>query len=305
MADGMTSVCSRPSAGDEYAAKAAPVVFAMLVAPGEGEIAVDTLRRSLDLYPGAYALILDDATQDGTFDRLCRLASELQDRIVVDRNDHAEGFRGMARSMFRAYQRIYYLWPNVRIVIKIDPDTCVLRSGLVELADRKFSRFGPGMIGSYRLSPSGAMRGHTVHGRAIIRDLVSFSRPPFYFRRLIRAMLHGYIPGQSVLGGLYILHGDTVRAAARHDLLLAESARTLHLTTEDALVSMTVRAVGHSLIDINDPKHGDVPAWIVWRAADRCTLDEIRTKGYLAIHPVKNNADGWCLRRGLKAPLRS
>ncbi len=290
---------------DKNPKKTAPVVFAMLVAPGEGEMAVDTLLRAMDLYPGAYALILDDATEDGSFDKLLGLVSELRGRIVVDRNDHSEGTRGMAKSMFRTYRRIYDLWPDVRMVIKIDPDTCVLKTGLVELADRKFSRFGPGMIGSYRLSPTGAIRGHTMHTRSIIRDLVSFSRPPFYFGRLIRAMLHGYIPGHSVVGGLYILHGDTVRAAARHNLLMAESARTLALTTEDALVSMTVRAVGHSLIDINDPQLGDIPTWIVWRATDICTLDEIRTKGYLAIHPVKNDADGRLLRQGLKALLRS
>lgn len=204
---------------DKDSAKTAPVVFAMLVAPGEGEMAVDTLLRLVDLYPDTYALVLDDATQDGTYDRLCGLASELRGRIVVDRNGQPEGTRGVAKSMFRAYRRIYYLWPDFRMVIKIDPDTCVLRSGLVELADRRFSRFGPGMIGSYRFAPSGAIRGHAMHTRAIMRDLVSFSRPSFYFGRMIRAMLHGYIPGHSVLGGLYILHGDTVRAAARRNLL--------------------------------------------------------------------------------------
>ncbi len=301
MANRMTSVCSREKVRDENSPKAAPVVFAMLVAPGEGEMAVDTLLRSLDLYPGAHALVLDDATQDGTYDRLCGLACELPGRIVVERNDYPEGSRGMAKSMFRTYRRIYDLWPDVRMVIKIDPDTCVLKTGLVELADRKFSRFGPGMIGSYRLSPTGAIRGHAVHTLAIMRDLITFSRPSFYFRRLIRAMLHGYIPGHSVLGGLYILHGDTVRAAARHNFLLAESARTLKLTSEDAHVSMTVRAVGHSLIDINDPKHGEVPTWIVWRAADRCTSDQIKRNGYLAIHPVKNDAEGWRLRQELQA----
>src|SRR5580658_7794216 len=48
------------------------VAFGMVVAPGEGQIALDTLDSLATFFPGASRWILDDCTSDGTYEALRR-----------------------------------------------------------------------------------------------------------------------------------------------------------------------------------------------------------------------------------------
>jgi hypothetical protein len=66
---------------------------------------------------------------------------------------------------------------------------------------------------------------------------------------------------------------------------------------------MGTKAVGHALIDINDPASGDVRTWLQYAPPIPWSAQEIVEKNYLAIHPVKNSPEGRKLRTELRGLL--
>jgi hypothetical protein len=290
------------------------VGFLMLVGPGEAEMALDNLSHALRLYPDSCACVRDDATQDGTFRALQSFAEEYPGRVCLSRNETPLGYFGCGVSMFRCYEHIARAHPDCEIWIKLDPDACILRCGLDDLARRKFAEFGPGMLGSYRIGPSGAIRGHSVHAKSIAQDFLLLGRDsatgrlrfgrPFYAPYFLRALFHGYMPGHSALGGAYILHRSTVYKLHESGFLRSiPDDASCHTKLEDVLVSMGVKAIGHALIDINNPASGRLETWLQYAPPFPFAADEVIAKRYLVIHPVKNTREGNALRRELRRLL--
>ena len=290
------------------------IAFLMLVGPGEAQIATDTLFHSLRLYPGSYAFIRDDSTSDGTFSALAQFAAEHAPRVLLERNTHPQGYLGVAVSIFQAYDSLGNRPLDIEMIIELDPDTCILRSGLVELARKKFAEFGPGIIGSYRLSLEGGKRDHGPHRRCMLRDLFPVGTDqktnrrrmgfPFYLRYLPRAFVRGYRLGEHVLAALYILHGDTFRELGRRGFwhsMPGEGSR--YVKMDDPLVSLGAKFIGHSLIDINDPSHGEIPAWLQYLPPIQWTAEEIVHNGYLAVHPLKRDEQSTKLRNEIRSLL--
>jgi hypothetical protein len=288
--------------------------FVMLVGPREGDIAVDTLSHALQLYPASRACVRDDATRDGTFEALRTFAEAHENRVCLSRNATARGYFGMTPSLFAIYEHAWRAHPELDLVIKLDPDACILRPGLDELAHKKFAQFGPGMLGSYRISPAGTIRVHSMHAKSIAKDFLLIGRDsatarlrcgvPFYARYFVRALLHGYVPGHTVLRGLYILHGDTLRRLGRAGFWSAVPEHaSCHTKSEDTLVSMGVKAVGHALIDINNPASGRVETWLQYAPPFPWPADTVVANKYLAIHPLKNTPEANQLRAELRRVL--
>lgn len=288
--------------------------LSMLVAPGEAEMAVDSLSHAFSYCPGAHACLRYDGKPDRTYDTLSEFAGLYSGRVCLMQNESTLGYAGHSISTFRNFDHIWRAHPDVEMVIKLDPDACILRPGLVDCARRKFAEHGPGMLGCYKISPSGAIREHHIHRKALLRDLLLVGRdqgngklrfgPPFYLQYLVRALRHGYSVGHAVLGGLYILHGETVIAAGRTGYWSAIGDwGSCHMKLEDVLVSLGTKSAGHSLIDINNPAAGDVPAWVQYRPPIQPSFQEIVERNYLAIHPVKNTPEGWELRTELRRML--
>jgi hypothetical protein len=288
--------------------------FLMLVGPGEGQIATDTLFHCLRLYPESYAFIRDDATSDDTFKVLAKFASEHAPRTLLERNACPQGYLGIAVSMFEAYASVWDRHPDIEMMIELDPDTCVLRPGLTELARKKFAQFGPGMIGQYRFGPDGR-RDHKSHRRSMMRDLLPLGTDqktkrgrlgfPFYLKYLPSAFMHGYKLGEHILAALYILHGDTFRELGRRGFWQSMPPEgSSYVKMDDPLVSLGVKSVGHSLIDINDPFRGDVSTWLQFRPPIKRTAVEIVQNGYLAVHPLKRDEEATELRNEIRLLLR-
>jgi hypothetical protein len=288
------------------------IAFLMLVGPGEAEMALDTLYHCLRLYPDASAFVREDATTDGTFDKLAGFATEHAPRVSLERNSQPEGYFGVAVSTFRAYDSLWNSHSDLEMIIELDPDTCVLRPGLVELARKRFAEHGPGIIGSYRISPSGGKRDFTPHRLSILRDLIPVGTDqktkrrrlgfPFYMKYLPRAFLNGYQPGENVLAAFYILHGDTFRELGRRGFWRStppEGSR--YLKMDDPLISLGAKYAGHKLIEMNQP--GEISAWVQYKPPIPLTAEEIVEKGYMAVHPVKSNEEGKRLRRELRSLL--
>jgi hypothetical protein len=290
------------------------LAFLMVVGPRESELAVDTLSHCLRLYPEAFALVRDDATSDGTFEALQRFAALHSTRVLLERNSQPNGYLGIAASLFQAFDSLWTKRPETKLIIRVDPDCCVLRAGLTELAAQKFAAHGPGQLGCYRVTPEGAVRDHGVHRKDMFRDLRLIGRDrqtnhlrlgfPFYFPYLLRAVSNGYRIGDHVLASFYVLHGDTFRALGRNGFWRSISARgSCHVKADDPLVSLGVQSVGHKLIDINNPASGEVNIWVKFRAPLKPSAAQIVSHNYLAIHPVKSDKIGTELRREVRSLL--
>jgi hypothetical protein len=290
------------------------IVFVMLVGPGEAGMAIDSLTWALRLYPDTIAWVREDKTNDGTFEKLDEFARSSEGRVFLESNPTSEGYSGIATSMFRLYESLVNHFPRLEMVIQLDPDACILREGLVELARNRFAKHGPGMIGTYMVSPSGAARDHRPWRSRFLRDLMPIGLDlktkrirvglPFYTRYLFSALRKNYKLGHHVLAAFYILHGDTIRALKENGFWAAMpevGSRLIKL--DDPLLSLGTLAVGHKLIELNDTSAGSVQTWIQFRPPIPLSAKEIVNRKLIAIHPVKADRDGATLRSELRALL--
>jgi len=286
----------------------------MLVGPGEAAMAIDGLAWALRLYPDTIAWVREDKTNDGTFEKLDKFARSYDGRVFLESNPAPQGYSGIATSMFRLYESLINRFPKLEMVIQLDPDACILREGIVELARERFAKHGPGLIGSYMISPSGAARDHRPWRNRLIRDLLPVGPDlktkrlrvglPFYVRYLFRAFKNNYKLGHHVLASFYILHGDTIRALQENGFWAAmPDAGSRLVKLDDPLLSLGAFAVGHKLIELNDTSAGDIRTWIQFRPPIPLSAKEIMDRRLIAIHPVKADKNGSALRAELRALL--
>ncbi len=274
------------------------IVFVMLVGPGEAAMAIDSLTWALRLYPKTIAWVREDKTSDGTFERLDKFARSYDDRVFLESNPTPQGYSGIATSMFRLYESLITHFPKLEMAIQLDPDACILREGIVELARERFAIHGPGMIGSYMIAPWGEARNHRSWRNRFLRDMLPVGTDmntkrlrvglPFYLRYLFRAFKNNYKLGHHVLAAFYILHGDTIRALQANGFWAAmPEAGSRQIKLDDPLLSLGTLAVGHKLIEINDTSAGNVQTWIQFRPPIPLSAKEIIDRRLIAIHPVK------------------
>jgi hypothetical protein len=287
---------------------ASRAIFVMVVGPGEAEIALDSLDRIAEFEPEAACWVLDDCTSDGTYDALVEWGrSHPQSRIL--RNPAPRGYRGIARSTFEVFSEIAALPVVPGLIVKIDPDTCLIGPGVTKLMRDRLARTGPGIVGAYRMSPSGAPREFGRLRRNMLLDLMPvglhkdwltlrFGRP-FWTRYVGAAQRNGYEFGEHVLGALSGVHGATL-VALRDAGFLAMPADYRALTVfEDVLLGLGAKAVGHQLLDINtDPLQPDV--WIQFRPPVPIGAGELLRRGIRAVHPVKMSPEGRAIRKATR-----
>jgi glycosyltransferase involved in cell wall biosynthesis len=106
------------------------IAFAMVVGPGEAEMAIDTLESILHFYPDVALWIRDDRSSDGTWEALEKWAEGKP--VHLSRNPVAQGYYGIAKSCCDLLLAILQSGTTPEIVIKVDPDAVFLNRGLVE-----------------------------------------------------------------------------------------------------------------------------------------------------------------------------
>lgn len=286
--------------------------FFLTVGPREGEICVDAVESILRYYPEARIWIRDDHTSDGTFEMVEQLAGRHAHRIDLVRNASPMGKDGIAVSAFRTLHRICQSPYRLEMLIQLDPDVW-LRDGIVEFARAKFSEHGPGIIGSYTLSPSKTLRSHTVHRNNMLRDLFPIGRDagtrkvrvciPFYLKYLPAAIKGGYQLGHHVLAAFYIIHGETLYALNALGFWNSiPDTGSKSVKEDDPLVSLGAYVAGHKLIELHDKV--DSRFWVQLSSPIPLSAEEIAAKGYLAVHPLKSDEAARRLRSELARALQ-
>jgi hypothetical protein len=286
---------------------ASRVVFVMVVAPGESEIAVESLDRIAAFEPEAEAWVLDDCTGDGTYEALVEWGHR-HPRSRILRNPEPRGYRGIARSMFGVLSEIAAGPAVPGLVVKIDPDTCLIAPGVSDLMRARLAAAGPGIVGAYRVSGMGAIRQFGRLRRNMLLDLLPVGLHkdrqtvrvgrPYWAAYVSRARRNGYEFGEHVLGALSGLHGATLRGLSDAGFLAIPDDHRALTVEEDVLLGLGAKAIGHQLIDINaDPMNPDV--WLQFRPPVPIGADELIRRGIRAVHPVKKSADGRAMRANL------
>ena len=118
--------------------------FLIIVGPGEGEIAADAIHTILRSYPDSKIWLRDDCTSDGTFEILQSLADTHPQRFDLVRNPVPLGYKGIAVSAFRSFERICQSGEQLEMVIQLDPDVLLAGDEIVSLRVRNSRRKGQG-----------------------------------------------------------------------------------------------------------------------------------------------------------------
>jgi hypothetical protein len=270
--------------------------FLLTVGPREGDIAVEALRAILRFYPDAKTWVRDDATEDGTFQKLEAVACDNPNRIDLVRNPTPMGFKGIPVSVFRSYARICQAPERLEMLVQLDPDVW-LQDGVVAFARKRFKREGPGIIGSFMRHPSQVRRTHWKHAVRIVTDLfpagldratrrVRFGLP-FYARFLPTAYRNGYRLGHHILAAFYIMHGETLYQLHQKGFWASmPDAGSRNVKEDDPLVSIGPFLVGHKLIELHDEQAQKF--WIQARGPLPLTAAQVHAN-YIAVHPLKTD----------------
>ncbi len=269
------------------------IAFAMVVGPGEAEMAIDTLESILQFYPDAALWIRDDRSSDGTWEALEKWAEGKT--VHLSRNPVVQGYHGIAKSLCDLLLAILQSGTKPEIVIKIDPDAVLLQHGLVEAFQAKFATLGPGLCGVYKIAADGSVRDTRRVAHDILIDALPIGlglnrairwKPVFYFKHLLRALSHGYSLGENIQGGIMALHRQTLVAMGESGFLAVPTRYIGRLRGDDILLALGTKAVGHGLHSIND--HPDkVVAWVRASPFQGITADDLLDKGYFVVHPIK------------------
>ncbi len=271
------------------------IAFAMAVGPGESEMALDNIHAIRTLYPDATIWLRDDATQDGTWETLVS-AVGTDANTVLTRNAHPKGYHWLGQTCAQLLERIAPSKPD--LLIKIDPDTVLIRPGLADLFQERFAAYGNGICGSYRINPLGVPRDYSYHARMMMLDLLPIGpqrdapfrwRPVGYFRHILKALLNGYKLGENVLGGLYAIDGATLQKLATSGFLRAIGHGQRGMVwSEDVLISLGVKAVGARISPMNESLT-DAPTHILAVRPLQISQERLRSPVLLAVHPVKRD----------------
>lgn len=289
----------------------AATAVVMVVGPSDAQLALRTLRVLLAVAPEVDIYLLDDCTSNGTFDALTSFARE-HAGVSVERNSSPNGYHGIAHSVARLL-RVAHSAGRYDMVVKIDPDGMIIDGGYFDIVRARFLEFGPGVAGTFRLGPTGGPRRFRREWRQILADLMPLGPTRAsgrsvrigsvgFARHLPRALIHRYRLGEHVQGGVYALHRDTLIALTDSGYLAAIENGVIGMVwSDDLLLSLGVRSVGHSLIDINTDT---TRCWLQYRSPLPLAPEDIERLGLLALHPVKAGA-GDALRATVEALVDS
>ncbi len=287
-----------------------PAAFACLiiVGPREQTIALDTLDSVKAYYPHADCWIVDDATTDGTFERLQGWVAGHGGTLL--RNAQPNGYLGLVNSVLFGLDAIARSGIPYAFVCKIDTDTCFCGPGLDERLLARFTEHGPGIAGAVRINPEGAPRYKAHFVRRLLLDMlpagISKQAPklrlgwPFFVPTLFRALARGYHLGESAFGACYAVHAETLQALRCAGFLKHHQTPLRALCCEeDLLLSIAAVSVGHRLIEL-DLRRDEAITWLGFKEKPDFSATQARALGYAVIHPLKQTPEALPLREDLK-----
>lgn len=254
----------------------------------------DTLASIAHYCPEPHILVIvDDRTQDGTYERLRK---EQAPHWHILRNDEPNGIRRLVHTLCRAYR---YILANTqaRLVLRLDQDALVIKKGAIGDA-WAFLQERPrvGLFGVYSTDYN-RPRSFKSHEVQINKEL---SWPwrltgglPYWSSLLHTAELRGYQRGDNVFGGAYWVTRPCLESMATMGALDVPKRWHSRLM-EDVYFSMATVAAGFALGHFSAP---DGPMCLEWRGLP-FPADELAKMPYKIIHSVDKGQNTGADRNG-------
>lgn len=288
------------------------VAILMTVSEGEEEIAWDTLHclaRSCDGL-GLRLVLVDDSSPSKVGPRLAaRFQKATHHPAECITLPSSLGFCGTATRLFRGLERAAALVPQVDLVVKLDPDACVVRpdltSFLKSVCPEKVGLYGERYVMRHRDSllvvadcvPFGFARKQVdgvIHRKWQLRRLGPTWWGDFGRAALARGFRFGFIAG-----GFCVLGGKTLQTLAARGWLSRDQARVGLTFTDDVLLTIAVHATGDPVVDLRTTSSH----WGFLGTTEETPMDAIVPFRPYVVHHLKNKPKAWDRRRDLKAAL--
>jgi hypothetical protein len=192
---------------------------------------------------------------------------EIFPELIVIRTPQNYGLSG---GLYKA-ESLAYLFAhtmfNFQALMRMDTDALVIGEGLEDDA-AAFFQANPnvGQIGTYMIGTNGEVsefswpRQQLLHEIGIRGKLEDAERAEFLRKLVSEAQIHGYQPGEHIIGGVSILNPRFIEKLVDQGLLLREELRRSVLQ-EDHIYSMLVKAVGMDLGEFGGPEHPLANRW--------------------------------------------
>jgi hypothetical protein len=267
------------------------VRIAVIVPAGPRDDVLDTLASVLRYSdPSRIILVIDDTGTLTGASQQAWLRARSQDIAVIRAPAAPPGhFGGLWVKLAAGYRWLLDRY-EPSLVMRLDADALMIGAGVEERAELAFaSDPRVGLLGAYRLGPDNGIRDFSWAARQIraevglrgLRHPRSRQVMRDYYRR---ALDHGYVVGEHVLGGAYIHSlaaiGHVYRNGWLHQSDLLKNARI----GDDHLISMLTIAAGYHIADFSGPTD---PMALTWRGLPAHPAD-LLARGKLVTHSVRS-----------------
>lgn len=264
------------------------VRIAVVIPAGPHDNVLDTLA-SVVHYSDASRIIvvIDDGSQlSRNPERLKEFPADIA--IIKAPIGAAGGQGGLWVKLSAGYRWILERY-EPQLILRLDADAVLLGSGLEAAAEKLFSEVPElGLLGSYRIGPDGQRRDFAPVARQLRGEMglrgLRHPRCRWSLRSAFRlALAHGYVLGESVLGGAYIHSLEAARCLDEKGWLDQPQLAKSKLG-EDHIMTMITKAAGYGVGDFGNPEG---PMALKWRGLP-ADPHELLAAGKLVTHSVRS-----------------
>jgi hypothetical protein len=266
------------------------VRIAVIIPAGPRDDVLDTLASVVHYTdPSRAILVVDDEALSKNQTRTCDLAPEI---AVIDAPRRAPGTQGGLWVKLAAGYRWILERYEPQMVLRLDADALLLGRGLEAAVERVLmSSPKVGLLGSYRIGPDGGVRdfspaAHQLHADSGFRGL-RHPKCRSSLRHYLRlAQMHGYVDGESALGGAYI-HSYEAASCIYRNGWFSQPCLAKSKLGEDHIMALLTVAAGFQIADFGGPAG---PMALKWRGLPAHPR-EILAAGKLVTHSVRSWQD--------------
>jgi hypothetical protein len=263
-----------------------PVHIAVVIPAGPEDDVLDTLASVVHYTESSRIIVVIDDTSNP--DGVTHIRSHRPDTVIIPAPDKAPGTQGGLWVKLATGYRWLLDRYTPEIVLRLDADALLIGHGL-ELAAKEVFSSDPavGLLGSYRIGPDGGFRDsswaagrlRTETGpRGILHPKCRSTLQ--HFLGLARG--HGYIDGESVLGGAYIHSYEAAECINRRGWFSQPWLASSQLG-EDHLMTLLTMAAGYRIRDFGGPVH---PLALKWKGLPGHPAD-LLAAGKIVTHSVR------------------
>jgi hypothetical protein len=260
---------------------------AVIIPAGPRDNIPDTLASVMHYTdPSRIIVVIDDTLVPSK--KISSIRDSCPDTVVKPAPPKALGTQGGLWVKLSAGYRWVLESYRPRMVLRLDADALLIGHGLEAKAEQAFAASPTvGLLGSYKSGPDGGLRDSSWAARRLraeagLRGLVRPKRRSCLRGYLHPARSHGYIDGESVLGGAYIHSYEAAARIYEHGWFSQPWLASSRLG-EDHIMALLTMAAGYRIGDFGGPID---PLALKWQGLPAHPAD-LLAAGKLVTHSVR------------------